>query len=146
MFSAEKIIREILFGVRVAKVFGGVWHVEQTPYPNEKNESDPFSRPAFVLRIGEEGIKFERRDVLDDIAYAVFSAAAHGFLRRCKGDSQGWSCPTPFLVADEKRRVYCYMRCGDEAKSRAKTRWWRENLGSKKRDIRRSKRSRRTGQ
>ena len=133
MLSAEKIIRELLFDARAARLFGRVLHVEETPYPNVSGKTDPFTRPAFVLRLGDETINFERRDILDDIAHTIFKAAARGLLRTCRGHSQGWGCPTPFLVADEKRRVYCYMRCGDEAKSRAKAKWWRDNRSRRQR-------------
>lgn len=81
------------------------------------------ARSPFQIRSGR-GVRFEPRDDLDRIAYAILQASERGLLRICRGHKQGWDCPTPYLVADEGRRVYCYMRCGDEAKLRAKRKWW----------------------
>lgn len=77
--------------------------------------------------------QIEPRDLLDRIAIAILKASERGLLRLCQGHKQGWACPTPYLLADEKRRVYCYMRCGDEAKSLAKRAWWRKNRSPKRR-------------
>lgn len=83
------------------------------------------------VRLGSAQI--EPRDLLDRIAFAILRASECGLLRACRGREKGWKCPTPYLVADEKRRVYCYMSCGDEAKSQAKLLWWRKNRSSKRR-------------
>ena len=94
------------------------------PYPDDQT---PFERAAFQIRLGESRPVFKSRGLLDDIAHAILKASARGLLRTCRGHQRGWDCPTPLLVADEKRRVYCYMRCGDHSKSLSRLRWWREN-------------------
>jgi hypothetical protein len=94
-------------------------------------------RPAFKVRLGHSKPVFEPRDLLDRIAFAILKASERGLLRKCRGHQRGWQCPMPFLVADEKRRVYCYSRCGDEAKSRAKYKWWKQNLSASARKSKR---------
>lgn len=89
-----------------------------------------YKHTAFQIRLGYDRPVFEPRDLLDRIAFVILKASKCGFLRMCQGHEQGWQCPTPYLVADEKRRVYCYMSCGDEAKSRAKHAWWKRNLSA----------------
>ena len=116
LFS-EDIIEAIFFESTAKVINGRVCRVDE----------GKVGRPAFKARIGRAQPVFERRDVLDDIAYTILKASAHGRLRQCKGSKQGWRCPTPYLVADEKRRAYCYMGCGDEAKRLAKARWWAGN-------------------
>ncbi len=117
-FSTD-IIEGIFFETTVRVINGRPYHVA--------SDSDPFSHPAFKVRLGESELVFKRRDVLDDIAHAILKASARGLLRKCRGHQRGWDCPTPLLVADEKRRVYCYMRCGDHSKSLSRLRWWRKN-------------------
>jgi hypothetical protein len=117
---AEMILHELLFSTRIVN-FGG--QLMQAYGGSGK----PFDYPAFRLKLDKERPTFQRRDILDGIAEAVFRASGRGLLRICRGRKRGWDCPTRLLVADERRRVYCYMRCGDEAKSRAKLKWWREN-------------------
>jgi len=86
-----------------------------------------FERPAFKVRLGHKIPRnnqptpiFEPRDVLDEIAYAVLRAGSLGLLKICEGKSKGWSCTTPYVVADEGRRRFCYETCGDQAKAEAK--------------------------
>jgi hypothetical protein len=79
--------------------------------------------------------QLEPRDLFDKIALVILKASERGLLRTCKGHKHDWPCPTPYLVADEGRRVYCYSRCGDEAKSRAKLNWWRRNLSASARKL-----------
>ena len=86
--------------------------------------------------------QIEPRDFLDRIAIAILKASERDLLRTCEGHKQGWQCPTPYLVADEKRRVYCYMNCGDEAKSQAKLKWWRSNLSANARKRKSKQRNR----
>jgi hypothetical protein len=93
----------------------------------------PFGRAAFQFHLGYSHPVFEPRDLLDWVAYTILQASKRGLLRMCQGHKEGWNCPTPYLVADEKRRVYCYMHCGNEAKSKAKLAWWRKNRPSKRR-------------
>jgi hypothetical protein len=80
----------------------------------------PFERPAFRIRIGHADPVFEPRDALDKIAHTILQASHHGLLKMCEGHRRGWDCPTPFLVADEERRKFCFNGCGDKAKAEAK--------------------------
>jgi len=79
-----------------------------------------FERAAFTIRLGKGQPVFEPRDVLDEIAYAILRAASLGLLKTCEGKLKGWPCRTPFVVADEGRRRFCYETCGDQAKAEAK--------------------------
>ena len=79
-----------------------------------------FQHPAFRIRLGKDSPRFEPRDVLDEIAYAIVHAAENNLLKTCEGSLRGWPCPTPKLVADEGRRRFCYGSCGDQAKAEAK--------------------------
>jgi hypothetical protein len=88
-----------------------------------------FQRPAFKVRLGRKLPRsgnpdpvFEPRDVLDEIAYAIMRAGSLGFLKTCEGQLNGWKCPTPYIVADEGRRRFCYESCGDQAKAEAPSR------------------------
>jgi hypothetical protein len=105
----------------------------QPPRTALTDRQTPAERPAFKVRLGHSKPMFEPRDLLDQIAFAILKASERGLLRKCRGHQRGWQCPMPFLVADEKRRVYCYSRCGDEAKSRAKYKWWKRNLSARAR-------------
>jgi hypothetical protein len=87
-----------------------------------------FARPAFDVKLGSPVPVFAARDLIDEVAYTILTAAAHGLLRYCEGSLKKWACPAPFLVADEQRRRFCYSTdakpgCGDEAKSVAKREW-----------------------
>lgn len=83
------------------------------------NEYTPYLRSAFQIQLGHEQPTFEPRDVLDQSAYAILRASALSLLKKCEG-KKNWNCITPYLVADEGRRRYCYGTCGDEAKAEAK--------------------------
>jgi hypothetical protein len=93
----------------------------------------PIERAAFKIRLGHSRPVFAPRDLLDRIAFAILRASERGLLRTCRGHKRKWNCPTPYLVADENRRVYCYEQCGDIAKSQAKLAWWRKNHPPKRR-------------
>jgi hypothetical protein len=86
-----------------------------------------FERPAFKCLLGQKLSRnkqpmptFEPRDVLDEIAYAILRAGSLGLLKTCEGERKEWGCKTPYLVADEGRRRFCYEFCGDYAKAEAK--------------------------
>ncbi len=117
---AEMILHELLISTRVVN-FGG------QPMQAYGGSDKPFDYPAFRFKLNKGRPVFQRRDILDEIAEVILRASGRGLLKMCWGHRRRWRCLTPFLVADEKRRVYCYMRCGDESKRRAKLKWWREN-------------------
>ena len=85
------------------------------------NQAKRLERSAFKIRMGSDRPVFEARDVLDEIGYAILHASSLGLLRKCKGAAAGWQCKTPFLVADERRRHYCYETCGNLAKAKNRT-------------------------
>jgi len=87
--------------------------VELAPYSKSRNQVNFFFR-------------FKRRDVLDEIAYAILVASRRGLLRMCKGsEHKDWNCQTPFLVADEGRRRYCYGACGENNQVELAREWHR---------------------
>jgi hypothetical protein len=95
----------------------------------EMRRMELFRRPAFKVRLGRKLPRsgnpepaFEPRDVLDEIAYAIMRAGSLGLLKTCEGQLNGWKCPTPYVIADEGRRRFCYESCGDEAKAKAPSR------------------------
>jgi len=96
---------------------------------SEMKRAELFQRPAFKIRLGRKLPRsgnpepvFEPRDVLDEIAYAIMRAGSLGLLKTCEGKLNGWKCPTPYIVADEGRRRFCYESCGDQAKAEAPSR------------------------
>lgn len=82
------------------------------------NRAKGFERSAFKVRIGSDRPVFEARDLLDEIGYAILRASSLGLLRKCKGAVAGWPCRTPYLVADERHRRYCYETCANLAKAK----------------------------
>lgn len=107
----------------------GDWNTGISPLLSlgQMKRAELFLRPAFKIRLGrklsrtkEPGPSFEPRDVLDEVAHAILRAGSLGLLRMCEGKKKGWRCPTPYVVADEGRRRFCYEACGDQAKAEAK--------------------------
>jgi hypothetical protein len=90
-------------------------------------------RPAFEIRLGSAKPVPKRRDLIDEIAFAILRASSLKLLKMCKGRTHNWPCLTPYLVADEKRRRYCYMGCGDQAKSQAKAEWHQRKKAARRR-------------
>lgn len=136
--DAEKTLRGILFSVRVAQFGRGVVTVDHgTP-----EREDIWARPAVELAPYRKSRKqvnfffrFKRRDVLDEIAYAILVALRRGYLKMCKGHTKHpeWNCQTPFLVADEGRRDYCYGACGEKTQSERAKEWHRTHAKKRRR-------------
>ena len=113
LYDPETALRHILFSVRAAALGGKIVYVDKTT-PAKK---DDWASPAVdIVPIKRGSAEFHfvyrRRDVLDDIAYAILVAARRGLLKECEGHKRGWRCPQRWLVADEKRRRFCYLECG----------------------------------
>lgn len=104
--SVTRYIRQLEKGRGISKLSTGAKKFEK------------FERSAFKVRMGSDRPVFEARDILDEIGYAILRASSLGLLRKCKGAVAGWPCKTPFLVADERRRRYCYETCGNLAKAK----------------------------
>jgi hypothetical protein len=92
----------------------------------------PAMRPAWRIELGRSAPVYERRDLMDDIGRAILEASKHRLLKFCWGHKRGWPCPQPYLVADERRRKFCYPNaarpnCGEESTLRSNRRSWHKN-------------------
>lgn len=130
LLDAEKTLRDILFLPRAAQFGRGIVTVDHSTPEHE----DVWARPAVELASYRKSrkqvnffFKFKRRDVLDEIAYAILVASRRGYLKVCKGHAKHpeWNCQTPFLVADEGRRGYCYGACGEKIQIERAKEWHR---------------------
>jgi hypothetical protein len=120
-----------------SKQLRGAWGDDRDTAENALAQMLDSDRLKELRQVKLGGAQIEPRDLFDEIALAILKASGRGLLRMCQGHKQGWLCSTPYLVADEKRRVYCYSHCGDEAKSRAKHEWWKRNLSANARKRKR---------
>lgn len=125
--SRRKLLRQIM---QWSQQLRGAWGQDRDSAEDALAQMLAPSRVQTPRQVKLGSAQIEPRDLPDMIAIAILKASERGLLRTCEGHKQGWQCPTPYLVADEKRRVYCYMSCGDEAKSRAKHAWWKRNLSA----------------
>lgn len=130
LLDAEKTLCGILFSVRLVSFGKRIATVDHSTPERE----DIWARPAVELAPYRKSRKqvnfffrFRRRDVLDDIAYALLVALRRGYLKVCKGHARHpeWNCQTPFLVADEGRRDYCYGACGEKNQIERARAWHR---------------------
>lgn len=142
LLDAEKTIQGILFSVRVAQIGRGIVAVDHSSSDHEDIWASPAVEPAPYRKSRKQVdffFRFKRRDVLDEIAYAILVASKRGLLRMCKGhiDHPEWNCQTPFLVADEGRRKYCYGACGENNGIELSKQWHRMNPRRSRKDSRR---------
>jgi hypothetical protein len=69
-------------------------------------------------------ITFRTQKLITYAALEIASISAQR-LRRCA--NFGYGCKSPFYFASDLRERYCSQMCANEAKKRAKLRWWNEN-------------------
>jgi hypothetical protein len=136
LMDMEWTAESILYGVRQVPLGGRIMQVDRSSV----EAADVWARPAVELVPYKKSRKsvnfffrFKRRDVLDEIAYAVLIASKRGLLRFCKGRKEHpeWDCQMPYLVANEARTRYCYGACGERNQAEL-VRNWRAGQRSKK--------------
>jgi hypothetical protein len=77
-----------------------------------------------AIRIAQDGLRFERRDLLDVIAWTILEASRRGFLRQCK-------CSVIF-VAYSSTHTYCCSAWRREVDRRNKRRWAQKSRALKR--------------
>jgi hypothetical protein len=82
----------------------------------------PIDGDHFIFE--KAGITFRTQKLLTYAALEIASIPT-ARLRRCANFPHG--CKSPFFFASDLRERYCSQRCANEAKKRAKLRWWNEN-------------------
>jgi hypothetical protein len=91
----------------------------------------PLERPA--IRITRSGFPFERRDLLDTLAWTILEASKCGFLRQCKS-----GCATPLFVATSATQDYC-SKCSVNREKQRNAEWAKKDRARKAVNVRRDR-------
>jgi hypothetical protein len=144
LLDIEKAARNILFGVRAVPMSSRITYVDHSTPEREDVWASPAVEPVPYRKSRKQVnffFRFKRRDVLDEIAYAVLVAKGRELLRVCKGyrTHPEWNCQMRYLVANELRTEYCYGGCGERNQAEA-AREWQRKRGKAKRVMLRDRR------